>query len=417
MKKLLAITGPFVPHNETVTLLSYKHLRELDVDVTVVALEGKEDETIKKELEDDVKFSKFNIKYSNCDWHKLSINKQNLNIFKIIYNLYKYYKMTINESKKERYDYIYSSSIPNYTHAIANKIKKKYKNNIMWIASFSDPIKDNLYTELENSKAKTIKGKIVNFVNNKIHNNPKYQEQTLKNADCLIFVSEEQRDYMVGDNEEYKQKSMIIPFTYIKDWEIYKELLKPNMFKNKKEELKLVHFGNIYGLRKIDNFLEAIKKIQSENPDLLKNVVIEQYGFIEKSYIDKIEKLNLKNIFKIYDKITYKECIKKMKEDTDCLIIFDTILEEDKGQPWLPSKILEYLISKKPIFSVCNKKSPIYRLLNKEHICTTYDIQDIKNKLQYQLENVKDKEFDEMILENEFVQQKALQKIVNRKEK
>ena len=52
--KMLVIPGGFVPYNDTVTLICYKHLRNLDCMMDVVALKGKEDHSLTKELEKDL---------------------------------------------------------------------------------------------------------------------------------------------------------------------------------------------------------------------------------------------------------------------------------------------------------------------------------------------------------------------------
>ena len=63
------------------------------------------------------------------------------------------------------------------------------------------------------------------------------------------------------------------------------------------------------------------------------------------------------------------------------LIIFDTILEEGI-QPYLPSKISEYIAIGKPIFSICNDNSPIYRILQKtNHIVSIYQIEELKKSI------------------------------------
>ena len=62
-KKMLVIPGGFLPYNDTVTLLTYKRLRDLDYDMDVLALKGKADEGIKKELDKDINYKKFNIEY------------------------------------------------------------------------------------------------------------------------------------------------------------------------------------------------------------------------------------------------------------------------------------------------------------------------------------------------------------------
>ena len=40
---MFVVPGPFVPYNDTITLLTYKRLRNLDLDMDVFAFRGKED--------------------------------------------------------------------------------------------------------------------------------------------------------------------------------------------------------------------------------------------------------------------------------------------------------------------------------------------------------------------------------------
>ena len=61
------IPGGVVPYNDTVTLLSYKHLRLLNEDIDVVALRGKEDAGIMNNLKNDDNYKRFHIEYV-CDY-------------------------------------------------------------------------------------------------------------------------------------------------------------------------------------------------------------------------------------------------------------------------------------------------------------------------------------------------------------
>ena len=89
-KDILVIPGGFVPYNDTVTLLSYKHLRNLDAKIDVIALEGKEDLGIKQNLQSDKNFKKFNIEYF-CKYDETVATFEKKNVVTGFYNLIKYY--------------------------------------------------------------------------------------------------------------------------------------------------------------------------------------------------------------------------------------------------------------------------------------------------------------------------------------
>ena len=79
---------------------------------------------------------------------------------------------------------------------------------------------------------------------------------------------------------------------------------------------------------------------------------------------------------------TDSECIEKMYQ-SDAVLLFDTILDEDTIQPYLPSKIMEYSLLKKDVLAVTTSKSPSYRILKESNaIACKYDRNDILKGLE-----------------------------------
>ena len=183
-KNLLAITGVFFPHNETITQISFKHLCQLDYNIDVISFKGDEDKTFNNYLNNK---KNINVKYVNYNWRNIYISKKNLNIFKVFKNLILYKKLCLNSIIEKKYDILYSNSMPNYNHYFAFLVKKKLGNNIKWYASFTDPIYKNPY--IDEYKNNGISGKINYFLNKYIYYRKKYQSLPLKYADKLLFIS------------------------------------------------------------------------------------------------------------------------------------------------------------------------------------------------------------------------------------
>ena len=358
--KMFVIPGGFVPYNDTVTLLTYKRLRNLDLDIDVFALKGKEDPSITKELESDANYKKFNIKYtSDYDWAVSRNYPLRLPISILL--MAKYAFDSTKEFKKKEYKYLYTSIVPGISH-IAGKAIKKRNPNVIWYASFSDPFKGSPYKDV-NLENHSIFYKIAFKVGAFFFYNNKYEEAAVKYADKLIFICEEQRDFTLSqypNSEELKKKSIIMPLTFIKDWNIYNNLLIDNEVNNTPK--KAVHLGRLYGLRKIDTFLDALKELKEEYPNLSEKIVFHQYSEIQEHDIKKIESYGLQDLFIVHNKVTYNESVEIMK-NADILVLFDTLMPEAKVQPYLPSKIVEYLMLKKPILGICGNNSPSYRIL------------------------------------------------------
>lgn len=380
-KKMLVIPGGFLPYNDTVTLLTYKRLRELDYDFDVIAFKGKPDKGIEKELETDINFKKFKIEYL-CDYDDAIAIKQPYKLPLSLINMARYIRMGIKKVKDNNYDCIFTSSIPGISHIVGAKIKKK-NPKIKWYASFSDPIKNSPYKKDPDLKNRSIFYRIAFNVGSFIYMNDKYEEAAIKYADKLIFICEEQRDYTIAqyDNkEELLKKSIVMPLTYIPEWNMYKELVEAPIVSNIPKIA--VHLGRLYGLRKIDNFLMALKELKEEKPNLKEDIVFHQYSEIQPYDLEKIKNYNLEDVFIVHEKVSYNESVGIMK-NSDVLVLFDTIMHGAKVQPYLPSKITEYLLLKKPILGICENNSPSYRILKEnKYDLIGNEIQEIKNNIK-----------------------------------
>lgn len=381
--KMFIVPGTFVPYNDTVTLLSYKRLRNLDLDMDVFCFRGKEDKGLLKELNNDECFKKFNIKYTNdLDWAIARNYPLRLPASLILMN--KYIEDSLKEFEKKDYKYLFTSIAPGISHICGKRIKKKHPN-VIWYASFSDPFKNSPYKKADLDNRSIFYKFVYNVGAWALYNN-KYEEAAIYNADKLIFICEEQRDYTISqypdlDKDELLNKSIIMPLTYIPTWVMYKDLISENNKKNK--PLQAVHLGRLYGLRKIDTFLEALKQLKEEDDKLEEKIVFHQYSEIQAPDIKKIKEYGLENLFILHDKVSYDESIKIMK-NADVLVLFDSLMTKEKLQPYLPSKIVEYLLLKKPILAICDDNSPSYRILKE------YDFNTMGSEVEVIKSNIKE---------------------------
>lgn len=385
--RMFIVPGSFVPNNDTVTLLTYKRLRNLDLDMDVFALKTKIDPSLKEELDKDPNFKKFTINYSvDYDWAVPRNYPLRLPISFFYAN--KYINDTLKEFEKKEYKYLFTSIVPGISHLAGLKIKKKHPE-VKWYASFSDPFKGSPYKKAD-LEGKSFIYKIIYSVGGFFLYNNKYEEAAVLNADKLIFICEEQRDFTLkqySNYEELKKKSIIMPLTYIPEWQMYSKLIDCKNVNNTPKQA--VHLGRLYGLRKINTFLEALKELKEEDKDLCKKIVFYQYSEIQPYDIQKIKDYNLEDVFVIHNKVTYDESTDIMK-NADILVLFDTLMPGSEVQPYLPSKIVEYLMLKKPILGICGENSPSYRILKEYGFDTIgYSKEDIKENIKRVIENKK----------------------------
>lgn len=400
-KRVLVIPGGFVPFNDTVTLLCYKHLRLVDAQMDVIALRGKADKGIQGALEKDENYKKFNVEYV-CDYDQAVATLEKKNVLEGIINIFKYKRACVNKSKTNDYGVVYSSSIPSFTHWAAYCVKKK-NPSIKWIASFSDPLYKSPYkVDKETIKEYSLITKIGFYVYIWIYMNSWYEKIAMKYADKIVYICEEQRDFMVNNyenREELLKKSLVVPLNYIKDWDMYSKLIEEDERMPSNPKI-FSHFGRVYGLRKIDSFLLALKNLKDEDELLSSKMVFKQYGEFLPRYMKMLEQYNISDLFVFYDKVGYDDVMRLMK-DSDVLVLFDTILPDDEIQPYLPSKTLEYLLLKKELFILTTPTSPSSRIFKKlGYDCTYNDIGKIKDRILKILKEPESIEYDIEKFEN-----------------
>lgn len=410
MKSLLALPGVFLPYNETIAILSYKHLRTLDCDMDVLAMNTDNDDSILDNLAQDQMYKKFNISYAG-DYKYALISGTNQNVRKVVKNVREYIKQSVKLSKQKHYDILYSSSLPNFSHLAGYRVKKK-NPNIKWIASFSDAIKDTPFQKYYAKTYKGIRGKLGYFIARFLNENVRCQKVAFKAADTLVFVSEEQRDFMTRGKKGLLEKSIVIPFTYIKEWPVYKQLIEEKE-QPVNQPKRIIHLGNVYGLRRVDCLVQAVKIAKEMVPDLHKHIQIEHYGIMEQKQRDIIHQSGVSDVFKDFERIPYAQTLQKMKE-ADVLLLLDVYIDEHELQPYMPSKFIEYFLTDKLILSIANEKSPIFRQLkNTMHLSVKPDPNQIADALVSIIQKSCYVKNNYEIFENEHVIDETLKKMLD----
>ncbi len=382
-KRCLAVTGTFLPYNDVTTQLLYKQLRLLPFKYDVCALEGgSSDPSFVKKLHTDPNYKKFTI-VTPYEYNDATFSIKNINLFKALHTVDRYVDYAIN--MYDRHDVVYTASLPCYTTRVGVALKKK-NPKIKWIASFSDPINHSPYKyDKETIRSYRPIERECFFIYCHYWFVDKDEANAFEQADLLLFICEEQRDFMIQQYMKYfhkiseeaiRNKSVIVPLSYLPEWNAPVE----EPIRKVSDTFVLAHFGRIYGLRIIKEFIYALEAFVKEHPDI--NLQIEQYGEFRKSDLKLIRKLGLEKYFIIHDKYSYEAGFQKMSE-ADAVLLFDTIMPEDEIQPYLPSKVLEYSLLKKNVLAVTTSTSPTYRLMKEtDSVVCRYDRTDIKKGLE-----------------------------------
>lgn len=385
---IFAMVGPFVPANEPMTLIPYKQLRLLDADIYAATLSYKEDPSIRTHLLEDPNYRKFHLldfgKYNDA---LFSIH--NVNLFKALWCKHRYIQKCVQWFNQHPTDIIYSSAFPQFNHSAALEIKANYPN-VLWVANFTDPINHSPYKYDERTyKQYSAVEKVAFKVYCHYYVVDDIEAECLEKADSLIFICEEQRDFMIEQYQRYyhrasidtlMNKSFIYPLNYIAQWENLEAIQSQKSYKTS-DKIRLGHFGRVYRHRLCEAFIRAVRLLYDRYPQYANRLVIEQYGEFQKSDRKLIKELGLEDTFVINDKVDYQHYMELLAK-CDAVLIFDTILPEDTIQPYLPSKVLEYSLLKKNTLSITTTRSPLYRLAKASNaLVAKYDSDDIVQQL------------------------------------
>jgi len=319
------------------------------------------------------------------------------------------------EENKDKYDIVMTRSMAEVSHIIGLKIKE-IKKDIIWIASFGDPIANNPFTlrmineenpysirQRYNRKMKlremvSIKRIIKSYIfkkrkkneyNTFIKANNNLQKDILNNCDYVICNSDYQKEYMLKDynnNNDLIKKVIILPHSF--DETLYKNIKEPN---DKKIIFSFV--GHLDDIRTPHALFVAIKKLKEFDNKLEDKVEFNFYGNLSDK--EKLYLLNndLLDVVKIRKSVDYLKSLEIMK-NSNWLINIDANIQDilDKNI-FFAAKIADYIGAERKILGITmidGASADIFR--NYGTLCVENCAEDIYNYLYlilYQNYNIK----------------------------
>lgn len=328
--KGLVISWYFPPINSSEGLCTFKLLKNSKFTYDVYTQKNNKDWSYDT---DETKLVSKNIKtifsssFDTNSWVKEGISKLN--------------------DKIDDYDFIMSRSMAPESHEIALELKRK-NPNILWVASFGDPIANNPYEKfwyhdspytvkgkgvIEQSlryvlspkrvlknliwqyRNKTYKRKFTRFYKDK-----KLQDSVLNECDIIIFNNKYQMKYMLeGYPEKIIKKGIILPHGYDKS---FYENKKKSISKDK---FKISYLGHLDKIRTPRNFLCALERLKAKKRDLYNMLEIEIYGNMDDEDKVYIVDSNICDIVKFKKPVKYFDSLSIM-QNSDLLLLIDANL-------------------------------------------------------------------------------------------
>ena len=382
-KKALAIIYTFLPYVDTAGIVFAKRIQaEIQKDITVISCKAYGGATLDHSLEQLAKpylnkIIELDAKFTYRDWK----------FFEDFYNkALKAYEGEV-ESGVE-YTELYSRSMSVISHLVAYKIKQ-LNPSLKWIAEFSDPIikdvtGDERQTIVPNEWLLSELNNIADIGLFRQYNNIFSLSEILVYlyADEIKFTNPLQKQFMLNYISEdildfnfkpkfiyqVDQKSVIVPHPIL-DEHFYS--LGHSEIQTDPDKVNIAYFGNVNAKRSFNAFFESWLVLPPHKRNTFRFYI---FSNLKKETILNYIPEELRSYVIFGGNLNYLDFLSSLK-DFDYLLTMDTEVQHIFGvNPFLPSKVADYLGSTSKIIALVENGSPTSLILNERLLCFKYDL-------------------------------------------
>jgi glycosyltransferase involved in cell wall biosynthesis len=260
-------------------------------------------------------------------------------------------------------DVILTCSQPHCNHLLGRYLKHKLGKP--WIAYFSDPWTDNVYAQYSSRRI--------------FHRHLALEKDVVAEADAVYFTSPETEHLVMGKYpQKLRQKAGVLPHGFVPQWY---EGGSESRERRTGGRIRFVQTGHFYGPRTPLPFLEALALL-GKNMVLADCFEFVFYGGMQEEHRRYIETHGLADAVKLQGTVPYLESLWAMK-DADYLLLIDAPLSSPGESVFLPSKLVDYLGSHKPIVGITPLQGASARVLRETSnlVCDITDIPGVAETL------------------------------------
>jgi glycosyltransferase involved in cell wall biosynthesis len=262
----------------------------------------------------------------------------------------------------EKFDLILSCSQPHCNHLLGYRLKKL--TGKPWVAYFSDPWTDNVYASYPEERIKRYHLALEN--------------QVLSNADRIYFTSAETADLVLRKYPPgISRKCDVLTHSFVPQWYRLRDAGG-----GRDGKIRIVQTGHFYGPRTPIPLFRALAKVAGR-------VALEErleflfYGSMDERYRRYMQEHGLDRIVRLMGTVPYLESLAVMK-DADFLLLIDAPLKELAESVYLPSKLVDYFGSGKPVLGITPAAGTSARVLRETGnlVCDVGDGKAIEEMLE-----------------------------------
>lgn len=143
-------------------------------------------------------------------------------------------------------------------------------------------------------------------------------------------------------------------------------------------KIRIVHTGSLVGSRSATPFLRALSMLHQEIQDRLEVLLV---GPVDLANSIAIQKLKLPYVT-VRGPVGYQESL-AIQRSADLLILIDLPVKDPARRVYFPSKMLDYILSGRPILAISDEGSEIQRVMRAQGIGDCIDRSKVPELVRY----------------------------------
>jgi len=185
-----------------------------------------------------------------------------------------------------------------------------------------------------------------------------FEREVIHRASAVIFTNSQAMDLVMCKYPfHWKRKSYVVPHTF--DAELAQKLDGKRHAMDRR--LRMVYTGDLYAERSAGSLFKALNALSKQRP-LADELNVQFIGRITASERSMAEELGLGSVVDFHDQLPYVNSL-QASAICDVLLLIDA--PSSKPSPFLPSKLVDYLMFGKPIFGLVSSKGASADLLSR----------------------------------------------------
>lgn len=240
-----------------------------------------------------------------------------------------------------RFDVVVTCSQPHTNHLLGLELQRR--TGLPWIAYFSDPWTDNPYYSHPSPKV--------------LAYNRQLEDEILSSADLVLYTCEEMKNLVLGNHPCLDaHRAGVLPHAFIEEWYGAAEPEPASA-----ETFRLLQTGSFYGPRTPLPLVESLRRLAQETP-LEGRLRVDSYGLMDEPYRRAIVEAGLQEVFVAHGFVPYLDSLSMMRAH-DALLLIDAPLTTTSESVFLPSKLVDYLGSHKPVIAITPERGATARVV------------------------------------------------------